>query len=413
MGRFIVATRVVTAFALLLFSINVTVLVLLQRADENRGHRLFRAEFRDIGSSTEPVVPEKAISLHDNLEPIPRPHLSTLVQGWNITGNVSWLLQFSIVGFPKTGTSTLMFHLRDHPEIHMFPHERCELSYNQHVHLIEDMYRQFPPAVNASRRFVKGIKCPVELESTQIALRNYQRYFPTTDFVVGIRHPIRWYVFMIFLCLVCKDFESLIPITHCVVFAFKRFESFYNFRLQNDIPMPPAEALIGKCRKRSNNVCTNRASFHVFLANFGKTNFTSVDELALIDPDMQKALDPVPTRRRVFLYEISQLSDPQRESQFRKDLQVFLHLQKPIDPFAWFKPGKNRTDEKADTKQFNRDKINVCEDRYMELRKVLLHHAVQASHWIRRYFLNADGVVVSSRRHFEQILQSWEIDPCV
>lgn len=190
MGRFVAATQVVTACALLLFVINVTVLVVLQRDDENRGHRIFRPEYPQFFRSAS--VPEKAIAFHDNLEPMPRPRLSTMVQGWNITGNVSWLLQFSIVGFPKTGTSTLMFHLRDHPEIHMFPHERCELSYNQHVRLIEDMYQQFPPAMNASHRFVRGIKCPVELESTQIALRNYQRYFPTTDFVVGIRHPIRW-----------------------------------------------------------------------------------------------------------------------------------------------------------------------------------------------------------------------------
>lgn len=176
--------------------------------------------------------------------------------------------------------------------------------------------------------------------------------------------------------------------------------------------MPPAESLIGKCRKRSNNVCTNRANFHVFLANFGKTNITHADELALIDADMRKALDPVPTNRRVFLYEISQLSDPQRESQFRSDLQHFLHLKKPLDPFVWFKPGKNRTDDKRDTKQIDSNKINICEERYVELRKVLLHHAVQASRWIRRYFLKADGIVVSSRRHFEQILLSWEIDPC-
>lgn len=176
--------------------------------------------------------------------------------------------------------------------------------------------------------------------------------------------------------------------------------------------MPPAETLIGKCRKRSNNVCTDRANFHVFLANFGKTNVTNVNELKLIDANMRKALDPVPTRRRVFLYEISQLSDPRRELQFRRDLQHFLHLQKPIDPFVWFKPGKNRTDEMSDTKQLSSNKIDICEDRYVELRQVLLLHAVQASRWIRSFFLKADGVVVSSRRHFEQILQSWEKDPC-
>ena len=129
---------------------------------------------------------------HDNLEPIPRPPLTSLVQGWNITGDVSWLIQFSIIGFPKSGTSTLMFHLRDHKEIHMFPHERCELAYNRQKVLIEDMYRQFPASTQRSNQFVRGIKCPMELENRQLSLPNYQKFFPKTDFIVGIRHPILW-----------------------------------------------------------------------------------------------------------------------------------------------------------------------------------------------------------------------------
>lgn len=127
-----------------------------------------------------------------NLEPIPRPPLRSIVQGWNITGDPSWLLQFSIVGFPKSGTSTLMFHLRSHPEIHIFKDERCELAYNQHVRLIEALYRNFPPS-NASHRFVRGIKCPQDLENTKLSMRNYKKVFPKADFIVGIRHPVLWY----------------------------------------------------------------------------------------------------------------------------------------------------------------------------------------------------------------------------
>ena len=127
-----------------------------------------------------------------NLEPIPRPPLDSIVQGWNITGDPSWLLQFSIVGFPKSGTSTLMFHLREHPEIHMFKDERCELAYNQQVRLIEDMYRQFPRATTEHGRFVRGIKCPLDLENPQLSMKNYRTFFPKTDFIVGIRHPVLW-----------------------------------------------------------------------------------------------------------------------------------------------------------------------------------------------------------------------------
>lgn len=140
-------------------------------------------------SSSEAAVREE----DSNLEPIPRPPLSSIVNGWNITGDPSWLLQFSIIGFPKSGTSTLMFHLKNHPEIHIFKDERCELAYNQQVRLIEDMYRQFP-ASTKHQRFIRGIKCPLDLENPKLSMTNYRTFFPKTDFIVGIRHPVLWYV---------------------------------------------------------------------------------------------------------------------------------------------------------------------------------------------------------------------------
>ena len=143
-----------------------------------------------------------------NLEPIPRPPLRSIVQGWNITGDPSWLVQFAIVGFPKSGTSTLMFHLREHPEIHMFQHERCELASNQQVLLIEDMYRQFPPSTT-HQRFLRGIKCPMYLENPQLSMMNFRKFFPTTDFIVGIRHPVLWYVVFGRLLLVALVFRAV------------------------------------------------------------------------------------------------------------------------------------------------------------------------------------------------------------
>jgi hypothetical protein len=179
--------------------------------------------------------------------------------------------------------------------------------------------------------------------------------------------------------------------------------------------MPPAETLIGKCRRGWNNVCTNRANFHVFLSNLGKTNITTnAEEIQFVDADIRKTLDPVRTNRKIFLYEISQLSDPDenRALQFRKDLQRFLHLQQPIDPFIWFKPGKNDTEDRK-LHPVHQKKINICDHQYDELRTVLLHHAKQASQWIRKYFIQADGVVVSSKSYLEStVLKSWETDPC-
>ena len=61
------------------------------------------------------------------------PPLSYYIQGWNITKNVNWILDFAIVGFPKAGTSTLMLYLQQQTQsVFIFPQERCELGYNQH-----------------------------------------------------------------------------------------------------------------------------------------------------------------------------------------------------------------------------------------------------------------------------------------
>ena len=182
--------------------------------------------------------------------------------------------------------------------------------------------------------------------------------------------------------------------------------------------MPPAETLIGRCLKGWSNVCTNRANFHVFLSNLGKTNITTnMEEMNYVDFEMRKAIDPIRTTRKVFLYEVSQLSDrdAQRALQFREDLQHFLHLKQPIPPFIWFKPGQNRTagSNNEENDAISR-KIDICDVQYDTIRAILLHHSKQASRWISKYFLHAEGVMVSSKTHFEtNLMKKWEVDPCV
>lgn len=127
-------------------------------------------------------------------EPFPRPTLNSMIQGWNITNDVSWLLNLAIIGFPKTGTSTLMQYLHKSSQIYIFDEERCEIGYNQHVKLIESLYNDIPEG-----DIIRGIKCPRDLESS-LSLTNYQKYFVKTNFMIGLRHPVDW------------------------------FESFYNFR---------------------------------------------------------------------------------------------------------------------------------------------------------------------------------------
>ena len=120
-------------------------------------------------------------------EPHPRPPLESLVQEYNVTGDASWLLHFAIIGFPKCGTSTLMFHLQNHPEVQIFSDERCDMAFNKQARLIRDLYHEFPEG-----DYARGLKCPMDVESTQLGMPNYLQYFPTTRFLIGIRHPVLW-----------------------------------------------------------------------------------------------------------------------------------------------------------------------------------------------------------------------------
>jgi hypothetical protein len=311
--------------------------------------------------------------------PVTRPPLDSIVQGWNVTGDASWLLNFAVVGFPKCGTSTLMLHLQDHPEVQIFSKERCDLGGNQQVTLIRDLYNKFPPG-----NYVRGIKCPQDLESTGMALPAYQRFFPKTNFIVGIRHPILY------------------------------FESFYNFRIHNKARMPPAEELIGHCGGGMHGVCTSRGNFHFSLRNLGKTNTTDPDESRYIGMELRKFQRVISSKRRVFLYEVSQLSDKDetRSTAIRADLQQFLGLKKPIAPFIWFKPGRNHT--RQELKRIERKKIDICDDKFAKLRSTLMEQSVNASKWIREYFVDAEDVFVSSKEHFSNVLlMAWERDPCL
>lgn len=274
-----------------------------------------------------------------------RKDISNYIQGWNITRNVNWLLDFAIIGFPKTGTSTLMHYLSNQTDsVFIFEHERCGIAWGQTVRLLEALHKNYRENIHM------GIKCPSNLESDN-ALKEYDKDFPETKFIIGLRNPVLW------------------------------FESFYNFRIDNGYNMKRPQELIGPCRKGYHHVCTNRANFGKFL----------------------KRIQP---NRKVFLYDVAQLrnDDSLRSERFRQDLSKFLGLDRKLDqPMIWHKPGKGLVEE---------GKIDICDDQYAELRKILREHASNSSSWIMSTFINHPNVQISSPEYFSSILESWHLDPC-
>ena len=235
------------------------------------------------------------------------------------------------------------------------------------VPLLRDLYANYVTNLhsNPNNEIKMGIKCPRDLE-VDIALSNYDKFVPNTKFIIGIRHPIKW------------------------------FESFYNHRITNEFPMPTdTSKLIGKCKQRNYGVCTFRA------------NFT-------------KHLLKIPNWRNVFLYDVNQLNDNDliRSKQFLLDLSNFLNLSKPLTkPMIWIKPGQSYIDTLSNGNQtklqeIQSKKINICDDQHIPIRNVLHEQGIRSSNWIQDVFIKNPHVTISSPIYFEEILNKWKLDPC-
>ncbi|KAI2497342.1 hypothetical protein MHU86_17162 [Fragilaria crotonensis] len=198
------------------------------------------------------------------------PPVDSLLSGkYNVTGDISFLVDFAIIGFPKCGTSTMMEYLDKSPYTKVAQKERCELGTGRQAKLTRDLYKELPEG-----NYKRGIKCPRDLEN-EFSMAGYNKYFPGVHLLVGIRHPVLW------------------------------LESFYNFRVYNNNPMPPVEQLLGACNKYSRHVCAHRARFHQYLANLGKTPLGPEEQKFFVHGGKELRLTPV--KGKVFLYHVEQL----------------------------------------------------------------------------------------------------------
>ena len=125
----------------------------------------------------------------------PVPPLSSLVSGNEIVGDVGWMVDFSIVDFPKCGTTFLMNYLRRHAgnETYIHQGEICDMDKQNPARIVK---RYYEPHLNQQwtkdgRRVKFGFKCPKDLE-TEHALQLYSTHFPETKFIVSVRHPVLW-----------------------------------------------------------------------------------------------------------------------------------------------------------------------------------------------------------------------------
>lgn len=323
---------------------------------------------------------------------IPYPPITSLVNGDHVTGKVDFLLDFVIAGFAKTGTTTLVkrFFFK-HPEVAMRPQEVNILTLGEPTAKMVRLLHSLKPGLDYKR----GYKAPRDIAERRV-LDVFDKYFPRAKLLVGVRHPVEW------------------------------FHSFYNYKLRQiqgtNKTIAPPEKLDGECVEdipkgprrehfegtlggmNDRGVCTDLARYHVRLSWLGKTNVSDPAEDALLGPNRRYQLaDRAPIRNHIFLYEVRQLENDNqsRLAAFLNDMQQFVGLETPFP-----------VPTKQQQFRYSKDMFNICEDKYMDLRKSLLKIGKNASAWIRTYFLKAPDVTISTPAYFEELLGQWEVDPC-
>jgi hypothetical protein len=295
----------------------------------------------------------------------------------------------TVAGFSKCGTSSFQAWFREHPELKCAIREEqrfLEGSYEEGVEGVYQMYEKHGNHIDVPKVVTKHPEAIYSVHDMTLL----RTHFYKTKVMVGVRHPLLWWL------------------------------SFYNFRtvdkLQTHLPHP--RKLLGECNEKFPIECTDHGRFHYYIAQaFSKTPMTSPRErMLLFGSDTTHPtnfnISETPIPNQIFFYETQQLADPneQRASKFRRDLADFLELNETfpvpprVKPEEAFLP-KKRLEGRA------RWKIrDFCSPEYDSIRNVLLQHSRDVADWIQEFFLHAD-IVVSSPQYLHSLFDYYRTDP--
>ncbi|KAI2498776.1 hypothetical protein MHU86_15732 [Fragilaria crotonensis] len=288
-------------------------------------------------------------------------------------------LDFFVAGFPKCGTTTMLYAFANHNETDIGKTEKCvilnaKVSDSVALNRLDDAVGE----LSAENGMKRGIKCPSGIKNSR-SLERMHNHSPRARLIVGIRHPVLF------------------------------FQSYYNYRVTEIYDrnlterIPPAEGLIGKTTWK--DVCTDTARFDLYLKQLGKTNMTTAQLEEFVGrPHMAVR----PNLLKVFLYSLDQIddTDENRSSIFRSELQRYLGLRSPIPSFS-HENLNNFVGNKG-----HPETMDICQSRYDSLRQVLVGHGTVMETWIRKEFMMSPDVFVANTKHFLESIRTWRMDPC-
>ena len=229
--------------------------------------------------------------------------------------------------------------------------------------------------IGTSKNTKWGIKCPMAIRDI-ILINGLIQISEELRIIIGVRHPVHL------------------------------FQSFYNYRVTEMYVRkkvehaPNPEKLTGQ--KGWKGVSTNLVQFEFSLMQLAKT-FLSTKDLMFMSSRGLSVLKP--NSIKIFLYSLEQIKDQNetRSALFRASMQQFLGLENPIEPFTH--ENNNKAVKYPET-------INICDEKFNKLRKMLILNGKATQKWILNQFMQSKDVIVGVQDQFIKSLEKWSDDPC-
>jgi hypothetical protein len=289
-------------------------------------------------------------------------------------------LDFFIAGFPKCGTTTLLYAFAAHGDTEISREERCSISdaLMSDTTAISKIDTEVLAELNQSIHVKRGMKCPNGIKNAR-SIERLHMHSPGAKVIIGVRHPVHF------------------------------FQSFYNYRITEHYnnnwtsPIPRVDTLVGDNEWRG--VSTDAARFELFLMQLGKTNIS----MSLLNQLIGRPhMSVQPNNLKIFLYSLEQMEDPMevRAASFRGEMETFLGLKHHLRPF-----GRENINHFV-AKAAHNETIDICASTFEHLRRLLVAQGKETSKWIRDSFMLSEDVTVANRDHFSRLLSAWSSDPC-
>ena len=307
-------------------------------------------------------------------------------------------VDFVVGGFPKCGTTSLLFALHRHPDILIPSRESCALKdtwrktfrvRQRYMNEVQELANGLSSSKHnnhtTDKKIVTGIKCPTAIASANMITRlneiNQHHHF--TD---DRDHPIKW----------------VIGIRHPVL----QVQSFYNYRITElydkkvwwkdirrleDIIFSPSQTPWKDMSSQSHK-------FHLQLQN-----------LMELERSRTMASHPQEHTATIFLYTVDQIQDEDddRALSFRQDLSRFLGLSEQIAPF-----GKENVNRFVLGPQKHKEIIDICQPEFDRVRGQLMRDSVEVANWIQQNIPSSTLITLSNPDFVFENLERWKTDPC-